>query len=63
MVKSTQVKICLLHLLYRMFRYKEMLYRHCFQLHFRIRHQQSPRKSGRIWIEWNTSALDLCWMS
>jgi hypothetical protein len=31
-----------------------------FKLWFRICHQEGPRKSGRIWIEWNTSSRDLC---
>jgi hypothetical protein len=33
-----------------------MLYRHCFSLYLKICHQESPRKLGRIGIEWNTSA-------
>jgi len=32
-----------------------------FPICFRMCHQEVPRKSEMIGIEWNTSAPDLCW--
>jgi hypothetical protein len=52
-------KVC--HFLFRMGWKKGCSIAIAFQFCFRICHEESPKKSNRFGIEWDTSAIDLCW--